>query len=73
MLPSPNVPGSKARFDDVGVLFFHREILEEVAVAGLASSVFDPRLLDCIFSKKSPPDPKSGAGAWFCGIVLDGH
>jgi len=34
MLPSPSVPGSGERFDDAGVLLFHRVILEEVAVAG---------------------------------------
>ena len=73
MLPSPSVPGSGARFDDVGVLPFHGESLEEVAVAGLASSVLDPKLLVCIFPKKSLPAPKSGAGAWVCGAVLDGH
>ena len=66
IFPSPSVPGSGARFDDVGVLF-QREIFEEVAAAGLASSVLDPKPLVCIFPKKSLPDPKSGAGVWFCG------
>lgn len=64
MLPSPSVPGSWARLDDVGVLPFHREILEEVAAAGLASFVFDPRPLSCcILPKKSFSARKSGAGA----------
>ena len=73
IFPSPSVPGSGARFDDVGVLLFQRDILEDVAVAGLASSVLDPKLLVCIFPKKSLPDPKSGAGVWFCGALSDGH
>jgi len=73
MLPSPSVPGSGGRFEDVGVLLFQRDILEEVEAAGLASSVLDPKLLVCIFPKKSLPDPKSGAGVWFSGFLSNGH
>jgi len=36
-----SVPGSGSASTNAGVLLFHRVILEEVAVAGLASSVFD--------------------------------